>query len=42
MSITEPGIKEVMSSEPEWIYLLGLYLRIVELEHLEEASEDFL
>ena len=33
---------ELTSSQPHWVYLIGLHLRLVELEHLEEAVQEFL
>jgi hypothetical protein len=33
---------ELMSSAPYWVYLLGLHLRLVELDHLENAVEELL
>ena len=33
---------ELTSSAPHWVYLLGLHLRLVELDHLEAAVEEFL
>jgi hypothetical protein len=33
---------ELTSSEPHWAYLLGLHLRLVELEHLETAAGELL
>jgi hypothetical protein len=33
---------ELISSEPKWVYLLGLHLRLVELEHLETAAGELL
>jgi hypothetical protein len=33
---------ELTSSEPHWVYLLGLHLRLVELEHLETAAGELL
>jgi hypothetical protein len=29
---------ELLSAAPEWVYLLGLHLRLVELEHLQEGA----
>jgi len=34
--------EEVMSSAPYWIYLVSLHLRMVELEHMETAAQEFL
>ena len=34
--------EELMSSAPHWVYLIALHLRLAELDHLEEAAEDFL
>jgi hypothetical protein len=34
--------EELHSQHPEWIYLLGLHLRLAELEHLEPAAQEFL
>ena len=33
---------ELTSSQPHWVYLIGLHLRLVELEHVEEAAQEFL
>jgi hypothetical protein len=33
---------ELTTSAPHWVYLIGLHLRLVELEHLEEAAAEFL
>lgn len=33
---------ELKSSAPHWEYLLGLHLRLVELEHLESGSAELL
>ena len=33
---------ELTSSQPHWVYLIGLHLRLVELEHVEEAAREFL
>jgi hypothetical protein len=33
---------ELMTSSPHWVYLLGLHLRMVELDHLEDAVEQLL
>lgn len=32
----------LLEPAPEWIYLLGLHLRLVELEHLEPAVQELL
>ena len=34
--------EEVMSSAPHWVFLLGLHLRLIELEHLEPAALELL
>ena len=31
-----------MEKAPYWVYLIGLHLRMVELEHLEEAVQELL
>ena len=33
---------ELMSESPYWAYLLGLHLRMIELDHLEEAVQELL
>jgi len=33
---------ELLSSAPHWVYLLGLHLRMCELEHLEPAAGELL
>lgn len=33
---------ELISSEPHWVYLLGLHLRLIELEQLETAARELL
>ena len=33
---------ELMSAAPYWTYLLGLHLRLVELENLEAAVQELL
>ena len=33
---------ELMTSAPYWVYLLGLHLRMVELDHMEAAVEELL
>ncbi len=33
---------ELLEPAPEWIYLLGLHLRLVEMEHLVPAVEELL
>lgn len=33
---------ELLEPAPEWIYLLGVHLRLVELEHLEPAVQELL
>jgi len=33
---------ELMSQAPYWEYLLGLHLRMIELDHLEEAVQELL
>ncbi len=33
---------ELLSAEPHWVYLIGLHLRMVELDRMEEAVEEFL
>ena len=33
---------EIMESQPKWPYLLGLHLRLVELENLETAVKELL
>lgn len=38
----EAWTAELYSQRPEWIYLLGLHLRLVALEHLEPAVEELL
>ena len=35
-------IEEVLSDAPRWGHLLGLHLRICELDHLEEAGMELL
>jgi hypothetical protein len=35
-------IEEVLSDAPRWGHVLGLHLRICELEHLEEAGLELL
>ena len=32
--------RELHTERPEWIYLLGLHLRLAELEHLEPAGQE--
>ena len=34
--------QELTSAAPYWIYLIGLHLRMVELDHLEEAVQELL
>ena len=34
--------EELMDHVPYWIYLIGLHLRMVELEHMETAVQEFL
>ena len=34
--------EELMDHAPYWIYLIGLHLRMVELEHMETAVQEFL
>jgi hypothetical protein len=33
---------ELLEPAPEWIYLLGVHLRLVELEHLAPAVQELL
>ena len=33
---------ELTSSAPHWVYLLGLHLRLVELERMGEGAEELL
>jgi hypothetical protein len=33
---------ELTSSAPHWVYLIGLHLRLIELEHVEEAAQELL
>jgi hypothetical protein len=33
---------ELMSAAPHWTYLLGLHLRLIELENLETGAEELL
>lgn len=33
---------ELVTSAPHWVYLLGLHLRLVELENLESAAQELL
>lgn len=33
---------ELTSAQPHWVYLLGLHLRLVELERMEEGVEELL
>ena len=33
---------ELMTAAPHWIYLINLHLRMVELEHMEAAVQEFL
>jgi hypothetical protein len=33
---------ELTSPAPHWVYLIGLHLRLVELEHVEEAAQELL
>ena len=33
---------ELLEDAPEWVYMLGLHLRLVELEHLAEGAEELL
>ena len=33
---------ELTSAAPHWVYLIGLHLRLVELEHVEEAAQELL
>ena len=34
--------KELVHAAPNWIYLLGLHLRLIELERLEESAGELL
>ncbi len=34
--------EELMEKAPYWVYLIGLHLRMVELEHMETAVGEFL
>ena len=34
--------EELMEKAPYWVYLIGLHLRMVELEHMETAVQEFL
>jgi hypothetical protein len=34
--------RELLEDKPEWTYLMGLHLRLVELEQLEPAVKEFL
>lgn len=34
--------QELTSAAPYWVHLISLHLRMVELEHLEEATEELL
>ncbi len=34
--------KRLIAPAPDWTYLLGLHLRIVELEHMQPAVEELL
>lgn len=34
--------QELMEKAPYWVYLIGLHLRMVELEHMETAVQEFL
>jgi hypothetical protein len=33
---------EILDPHPEWIYLLGVHLRLIELEKMESALEEVL
>ena len=33
---------ELTSDQPHWVYLLGLHLRLVELDRMEEGVEELL
>ena len=33
---------ELMEAAPHWVYLLGLHLRLIELENLESAVQELL
>ena len=33
---------ELMGAAPYWVYLMALHLRLVELDHMEEAAQEFL
>lgn len=33
---------EILDPAPEWVYLLGVHLRLVELEQLEPAVQELL
>lgn len=33
---------ELHTAAPHWVYLLGLHLRLVELDHLESAAKELL
>jgi hypothetical protein len=34
--------EELMEKAPYWVYLIGLHLRLIELEHMETAVQEFL
>jgi hypothetical protein len=34
--------RELHSDQPDWTLLLGLHLRLAELEHMESAAEELL
>jgi hypothetical protein len=34
--------REILQPAPEWIYLIGVHLRLIELEKMEAAVEEFL
>jgi hypothetical protein len=33
---------ELLSDKPHWVFLIGLHLRLVELDHLEAATKELL
>ena len=35
-------VAELTSSAPHWVYLICLHLRLIELEHVEEAVQELL
>jgi hypothetical protein len=38
----ECWLAEVLSDQPRWGYVLGLHLRLCEIQHLEEAGGELL